>query len=69
MTVATAWLCAKMIRQLGDDKVRFKLPLSLQAANDPRRNEIMPIRETNNLRELVDALNQVYRETKRRCNT
>src|SRR5687767_921634 len=63
ITVSTAGV-AKMIKQLGDDKVRFKLALSLHAANDIKRNEIMPINETNNLKALVDALNHFYRETK-----
>jgi 23S rRNA (adenine2503-C2)-methyltransferase len=49
---------------LGDDKVKFKLALSLHAANDTKRNEIMPINETNNLRALTDALNHFYKETK-----
>ena len=63
ITVSTAGV-AKMIRQLGDDKVRFKLALSLHAANDAKRNEIMPINETNNLKELVEALNYFYTMTK-----
>jgi 23S rRNA (adenine2503-C2)-methyltransferase len=63
ITVSTAGV-AKMIRQLGDDKVRFKLALSLHAATDAKRNEIMPINETNNLKALVDALNYFYKETK-----
>ena len=63
ITVSTAGV-AKMIKQLGDDKVRFKLALSLHAANDIKRNEIMPINETNNIKALVDALNHFYRETK-----
>ncbi|HYO23109.1 MAG TPA: 23S rRNA (adenine(2503)-C(2))-methyltransferase RlmN [Flavisolibacter sp.] len=63
ITVSTAGV-AKMIRQLGDDKVRFKLALSLHAANDAKRNEIMPINETNNLKALSEALNHFYRETK-----
>jgi 23S rRNA (adenine2503-C2)-methyltransferase len=62
ITVSTAGV-AKMIRQLGDDKVRFKLALSLHAANDHKRNEIMPINETNNLAVLVDALNYFYKAT------
>lgn len=62
ITVSTAGV-AKMIRQLGDDQVRFKLALSLHAANDRKRNEIMPINETNNIRELVDALNYFYKKT------
>jgi 23S rRNA (adenine2503-C2)-methyltransferase len=62
ITVSTAGV-AKMIRQLGDDKVRFKLALSLHAPNDFKRNEIMPINETNNLAALIDALNYFYKET------
>jgi 23S rRNA (adenine2503-C2)-methyltransferase len=62
ITVSTAGV-AKMIRQLGDDKVRFKLALSLHAATDIKRNEIMPINETNNLEVLVDALNYFYEAT------
>lgn len=63
ITVSTAGV-AKMIRQLGDDKVRFKLAVSLHAANDAKRNEIMPINETNNLKALVEALNHFYKQTK-----
>lgn len=62
ITVSTAGV-AKMIRQLGDDKVRFKLALSLHAANDVKRNEIMPINETNNIKALVEALNHFYKQT------
>jgi 23S rRNA (adenine2503-C2)-methyltransferase len=62
ITVSTAGV-AKMIRQLGDDKVRFKLALSLHAANDVKRNEIMPINESNNLKSLIDALNYFYKQT------
>lgn len=63
ITVSTAGI-AKMIQKLGDDQVRFKLALSLHAANDAKRNEIMPINETNNLKALVDALNYFYKQTK-----
>ncbi|MBD0353196.1 MAG: 23S rRNA (adenine(2503)-C(2))-methyltransferase RlmN, partial [Flavisolibacter sp.] len=63
ITVSTAGV-AKMIKQLGDDKVRFKLALSLHAANDKKRNEIMPINESNNLKALIVALNYFYKETK-----
>lgn len=62
ITVSTAGV-AKMIRQLGDDQVRFKLALSLHAANDQKRNEIMPINETNNLKALIDAMNHFYKQT------
>jgi 23S rRNA (adenine2503-C2)-methyltransferase len=62
ITVSTAGV-AKQIRQLGDDQVKFKLALSLHAANDKKRNEIMPINDTNNIKSLVDALNYFYKQT------
>ena len=62
ITVSTAGV-AKMIRRLGEDKVRFKLALSLHAANDRKRNDIMPINESNNLQSLIEALNFFYKET------
>ncbi|MBA3828450.1 MAG: 23S rRNA (adenine(2503)-C(2))-methyltransferase RlmN [Taibaiella sp.] len=62
ITVSTAGI-AKMITQLGDDEVRFKLAISLHAATDAKRNEIMPINETNNLRALIVALNHFYKKT------
>jgi len=62
ITVSTAGV-AKMIHQLGDDKVRFKLALSLHAATDQKRSEIMPINDTNNLKALVEALNHFYKQT------
>lgn len=63
ITVSTAGV-SKMIRQLGDDQVKFKLALSLHAANDKKRNEIMPVNETNDLKSLVEALNYFYKQTK-----
>jgi 23S rRNA (adenine2503-C2)-methyltransferase len=63
ITVSTAGV-AKMIKQLGDDNVKFKLALSLHAANDEKRNKIMPINESNNLKAIVDALNYFYKLTK-----
>ena len=42
ITVSTAGV-AKMIHKLGDDEVKFHLALSLHAANDEKRNKIMPI--------------------------
>lgn len=62
ITVSTAGV-AKAIRQLGDDKVKFKLALSLHAANDAKRHEIMPINDSNNIKSLVDALNYFYKQT------
>lgn len=62
ITVSTAGV-AKQIRKLGDDQVRFKLALSLHAANDAKRNQIMPINETNNIKVLIEALNYFYKQT------
>jgi 23S rRNA (adenine2503-C2)-methyltransferase len=62
ITVSTAGV-AKMIRQLGDDKVKFKLAVSLHAPTDAKRNLIMPINETNNLKTLIEALNYFYKCT------
>lgn len=63
ITVSTAGV-AKMIRKLGDDKVRFNLALSLHAATDAKRDSIMPINETNSIDILIEALNHFYNETK-----
>jgi 23S rRNA (adenine2503-C2)-methyltransferase len=63
ITVSTSGI-SKMIRQLGDDGVKFNLALSLHAANDKKRSEIMPINETNNIQSLIEALNYFYQKTK-----
>ncbi len=62
ITVSTAGV-SKQIRQLGDDAVKFKLALSLHAANDVKRNEIMPINDSNNIKSLIEALNYFYKKT------
>jgi 23S rRNA (adenine2503-C2)-methyltransferase len=62
ITVSTAGI-AKMIRKLADDQVKFNLALSLHAANDEKRNKIMPINESNSLQALQLALNYFYQKT------
>jgi 23S rRNA (adenine2503-C2)-methyltransferase len=62
ITVSTAGV-SKMITKLGDDMVKFNLALSLHAANDEKRNQIMPINETNTLETLADALNYFTEKT------
>ncbi|WP_421941564.1 23S rRNA (adenine(2503)-C(2))-methyltransferase RlmN [Pedobacter sp.] len=63
ITVSTAGI-AKMIKKLGDDGVKFNLALSLHAANDQKRNEIMPINEANSLKALSEALKYYFAKTK-----
>ncbi|MBP7239469.1 MAG: 23S rRNA (adenine(2503)-C(2))-methyltransferase RlmN, partial [Saprospiraceae bacterium] len=62
ITVSTAGI-AKMIRRMGDEKVKFNLALSLHAADDLKRNQIMPINESNSLKTLMDALDYFYQQT------
>lgn len=63
ITVSTAGI-AKMIKKLADDEVKFNLALSLHAANDEKRNQIMPINETNTLEALKEALLYFYDKTR-----
>lgn len=67
ITVSTAGI-AKMIRKLADDQVKFNLALSLHAANDTKRDAIMPINEQNNLAALMEALDYFYQKTKNRIS-
>jgi 23S rRNA (adenine2503-C2)-methyltransferase len=62
ITVSTAGV-AKMIRKLGDDMAKFNLALSLHAADEEKRNQIMPINETNSLESLKGALQYYYDKT------
>ena len=65
ITVSTAGI-AKMIKKLGDDQVKFNLALSLHAANDKKRDQIMPINEANSLDSLKEALQYFYKKTRTR---
>lgn len=55
ITVSTAGI-AKMIRKLADDNPYVNLALSLHAANDEKRSEMMPINDSNNLSALMESL-------------
>ncbi len=67
ITVSTAGI-AKMIRKLADDNFRSNLALSLHASDDVKRNEIMPINESNTLETLMEALEYFYQQTKNRIS-
>lgn len=63
ITVSTAGI-AKMIKRLGDDQIKFNLALSLHAANDTKRNEIMPINAQNSLKALAESLKYYFIKTR-----
>ena len=67
ITVSTAGI-AKMIRKLADDGFRSNLAVSLHAADDRKRSEIMPINESNNLEVLMQSLEYFYKLTKNRIS-
>lgn len=62
ITLSTAGI-AKMIKKLADDGAKFNLALSLHAANDQKRSEIMPINDSNSLVSLEEALKYFYENT------
>ena len=62
ITVSTVGI-APMIRQLGNDKVRFNLALSLHSAIDEKRNQIIPYNLRNSLADLVDAVKYFHQQT------
>jgi len=65
--ISTAGI-AKMIKKLADDNSKVRLALSLHAADDVKRNEIMPINEQNNLDVLMDALKYYHQVTKNKIS-
>jgi 23S rRNA (adenine2503-C2)-methyltransferase len=67
ITVSTAGI-AKMIKKLADDGTKVNLALSLHAADDAKRDTIMPINESNNLNVLLDSLRYFYEKTKNRIS-
>ena len=67
ITISTAGI-AKMMKQLADDNPKVNLALSLHAATDEKRNEIMPINEQNNLSALIEALSYYYQKTKNKIS-
>ena len=62
LTISTVGL-AKQIRQYGDEQQPFSLALSLHAATDEKRDQIMPINNSMNLEDLRDALQYYHEQT------
>ncbi|UUW10875.1 23S rRNA (adenine(2503)-C(2))-methyltransferase RlmN [Flavobacterium plurextorum] len=54
----------KMIKKMADDEVKFKLAVSLHSAIDETRAKIMPFSKNFPLKDLREALEYWYRNTK-----
>ncbi len=67
ITVSTAGI-SKMIKRLADEDLKVNLALSLHAADDEKRNKIMPISEHNTLEALMEALEYFFSQTKNRIS-
>jgi 23S rRNA (adenine2503-C2)-methyltransferase len=63
ITLSTAGV-AKMIMKLADDGFKCNLALSLHAANDEKRSQIMSINTSNRLDSLRDALKYYFAKIK-----
>lgn len=59
ITVSTVGLPHR-IKQLGDTRQPFNLAISLHAANDEKRDQIMPINDTSNLSKLRESVEHYY---------
>ncbi len=64
ITLSTAGIPA-MIKKLAEEKLKIKLAISLNAATDAKRNELMPINKKHPLKELLDAVKHFAEKRKR----
>ncbi len=62
ITVSTSGI-SRGIMRLADENMNFNLALSLHAATDEKRDQIMDINKSNNLESLVEALNYFHEKT------
>lgn len=62
ITVSTSGIC-RGIERLADEDMNFNLALSLHAATDEKRDQIMDINRSNPLPELVKSLNYFHDKT------
>lgn len=65
LTVSTCGIVPKM-RELAQKKLQITLALSLHAATDDKRRELMPIANTYSLSELMQACSYYFGQTGRR---
>lgn len=62
ITISSVGL-TKMIQRFGQEKQPFNLAISLHAPNDEKRDKIMPINESLDLKSLKQALQFYYKQT------
>ena len=65
LTVSTCGLVPKM-KELADENLQITLALSLHAATDEKRKELMPIANKYSLQELIEACKYYFEKTGRR---
>ena len=65
VTLSTSGI-SKMIRKLAEDSVKVNLALSLHAASEELRKEIMPIGKSNTLEEIRDSLKYYFSKTRKK---
>ncbi|MCX6245148.1 MAG: 23S rRNA (adenine(2503)-C(2))-methyltransferase RlmN [Bacteroidetes bacterium] len=56
----------KMIRKMADDNVKFHFALSLHAATNEKRDQIIPLNKKHPLQELTEALKYYHEKTGKR---
>ncbi|MCK9421934.1 MAG: 23S rRNA (adenine(2503)-C(2))-methyltransferase RlmN [Bacteroidales bacterium] len=56
----------KMIRTMADDNPKYLFAISLHAANDEKRNQIIPFNLNHPLSEIISALKYYHLKTKKR---
>lgn len=62
ITVSTSGI-ARGIKKLAEEGLNINLALSLHAANNEKRNEIMDINKSNPIEELIPAMNYFFEKT------
>jgi 23S rRNA (adenine2503-C2)-methyltransferase len=65
ITLSTSGV-ARGIRRLADEQVRFNLALSLHAADNRKRNEIMDINRSNPIEEVIESLRYFREKTRQK---
>ncbi len=64
ITISTVGL-TKQIRRYADEEQPFPLAISLHAADDDKRNKIMPINKSRNIEALREVIEYYYRKLRR----